>query len=703
MAWMRTCVCGWTRAFAFAVAVALAAAVALAGCEGGSGENASPCGRVMAPSRDGLASGRVPVVEVWPTLPDGGYVFDVDDAAPGGVADAAFELLETGGAVLAVTGLRWEYEPLDPAAEADGPALTCTWGPDELPCDALSFDRPVCVSAVGVARADGQIPSLPFRVRYRRVDDGPRQARLTVQSDSRGGDLELTFRVEPLEPRVSASPERVTFQGGQRGETLRRYVSVLSTGTDELVFDDMEVVGDPELAAEVDGLALPCTLGPNQSAQVEVTLRRDSPAARAGTLRVHTNDPTAPWTEIDLVAEPVARRLEVAPESLAFETVSGGEDRRGLVLRAAADEPVHLSAVRLNAADRGWFHLEPPLGPGTTVSPLEARAVEVVYTPGRRAPGGPPDEATLDIESDGWEPLVTVPLTGQVVASCPQPVVVVEEGATVRPQTNLHLQGDQSYAAGSDVRTWLWSVVERPEGDRSAFVPSWTFPNPTFEANLGGSYRFCLEVWDEDDVPSCEPACVDVEVVPTHALHVELLWHTPADPDESDTGPFAGADVDLHVAHPLAPADPAAPDRDDEPGPDPWFDPRYDCWWANPRADWGSPDKPDGGDASLDRDDTDGAGPETVNIEAPEDGALYRIAAYYNADHEFGTSDATVRIWIRGALAWEGSAQGLVREDLWRVATVAWPDGVVTPCAGEDGGPCVTPGYPAPPPRPPAR
>jgi hypothetical protein len=84
------------------------------------------------------------------------------------------------------------------------------------------------------------------------------------------------------------------------------------------------------------------------------------------------------------------------------------------------------------------------------------------------------------------------------------------------------------------------------------FVPNASFPNPSMTVNAAGTYVFCLEVWDNNDQKSCEPACVEILVIPDNAIHIELLWSTPGDPDNTDGGPAAGADMDLHLAHPKA-------------------------------------------------------------------------------------------------------------------------------------------------------
>ena len=174
-------------------------------------------------------------------------------------------------------------------------------------------------------------------------------------------------------------------------------------------------------------------------------------------------------------------------------------------------------------------------------------------------------------------------------------------------------------------------------------------------------------------------------------FRVELVWNTPGDPDQSDTGPEAGSDVDLHLAHPLADT---GQDHDGDGTPDPWFDQPYDTFWFNPHPNWGQADPEVNDDPYLDRDDTDGAGAEVISLRNPEDGATYRIGVHYWADHNYGPSTATVRVYVNGALVFEDTAD-LANHAMWEVATVDWPGGTVTAIT-KNGQKKITPNYPMP-------
>ena len=114
-------------------------------------------------------------------------------------------------------------------------------------------------------------------------------------------------------------------------------------------------------------------------------------------------------------------------------------------------------------------------------------------------------------------------------------------------------------------------------------------------------------------------------------------------------------------------------------GPD-WFDRSLDCYFANPTPDWARNGPSD--DPSLDIDDTNGAGPENINLDNPEDtgslGGQYKVGIHYyraEADAFGGTpwaSDVTVRIYLGGVLASEVQRNLRTTNRFWEVAAITW-------------------------------
>ena len=133
-----------------------------------------------------------------------------------------------------------------------------------------------------------------------------------------------------------------------------------------------------------------------------------------------------------------------------------------------------------------------------------------------------------------------------------------------------------------------------------------------------------------------------------------------------------GSDVDLHFLHPR--------------GAD-WFRDGgiYDCYFANPTPDWGlnmqMNDNP-----SLDIDDTNGAGPENINLDRLENtqmlGNPYRVGVHYyrssvgafGGNDSYGPSEVTVRIFLGGVLEQEFVRQLGETNEFWEVAGIIWTD-----------------------------
>ena len=145
-------------------------------------------------------------------------------------------------------------------------------------------------------------------------------------------------------------------------------------------------------------------------------------------------------------------------------------------------------------------------------------------------------------------------------------------------------------------------------------------------------------------------------------------WDTPGDDDQTDA---SGSDVDLHFLHPR--------------GND-WFRAGggdYDCYFANPTPDWGLANRNED-NPSLDIDDTNGAGPENINLSNPENtqniGSPYRVGVHYyraetasfGSNSTYGASDVTIRIYLGGQLAYESVRQLTETNDFWEVAGVVW-------------------------------
>jgi len=216
----------------------------------------------------------------------------------------------------------------------------------------------------------------------------------------------------------------------------------------------------------------------------------------------------------------------------------------------------------------------------------------------------------------------------------------------------------------------------------SIFFPDAARQDVTFEANIVGEYRFTLNVWDAAGTAACSAATYLVVVTSDEAIRVELFWDTPGDSNQTDTGfdlngESNGSDIDLHFLHPNA--------------TNQYFHSTYDCNWLNINPNWGTSGPLD--NPRLDRDDTDGAGPENLNFSQPEFGATYRVGVHYWDDWAFGPSKATIRVYVYGQLREQWANVNLVNGDLWDALTIGWPSQAVTRITSGGTSPSITPNY----------
>lgn len=130
------------------------------------------------------------------------------------------------------------------------------------------------------------------------------------------------------------------------------------------------------------------------------------------------------------------------------------------------------------------------------------------------------------------------------------------------------------------------------------------------------------------------------------AVALELRWSTD------------GTDLDLHLV---------------APGGAPFFDP-LDCYFVDAQRgtsdDWGVPGDPSD-DCFLDQDDTDGLGPERINMTRAAPG-VYRVYVHYYQDNRLGPSDAEVTVRLGGQPAGVVERRGLRCDDLWWVGEIQW-------------------------------
>jgi hypothetical protein len=612
--------------------------------------------------------------------------------------------------------------------------------PAPVKCSDMKGKWKKMVPAAHVNESAGRVSSQSFTVRYTRLDSVDRSA--TIRIKMLGDrelltDFRIRFKTKQGAPKASASPTDVQWpyvEASAPDDKKWSSFKLFNTGDADLIIGRVEFEGgtafelevpnaddsakvivkpgedisfDP--AAEEPKFLSPFVIAAGGNREFRVKFTPIDDIAKQGVIRIIVNDPSAPkldpadansdrYIAVNLIANAKVPcvKLEPFPKMNFGGVLFGISDSREFVVKSCGSEDLKIYSIKLTGKGTSdEYSLDftettkefaDLAGSGPTVQkPLiltqQGDAIVTVrYDPKDITPVDadgnptPPDTDMVEVTSNAFA-TKTLTVEGYgVKTTCPKAKVSVLEGEEVVPQTILHLKGEQSVApGGGTIKKYQWTA-KQPAGSGKAFGPNSSYVNPTFTPDAAGEYEFCLDVWDQNNTKSCTPACVTVLVVPNNAIHVELLWDTPADADQTDAGVNAGADMDLHFAHPLG----SGPDLDCDGTPDPWFSNPFDTFWFNPNPNWGAALAGANDDPSLDLDDTDGAGPENLNLENPEGDAgnpiAYSVGIHYWHDHGYGTSLASVRIYLQGVLALNIDKVEMDPLDMWYVAKIHWPN-----------------------------
>ncbi len=624
------------------------------------------------------------------------------------VMDVDFRLGNTANpasaAALRIDEVRLEYTAKSPNETKDNQAFSCWNGTGEKRCADMAGLWHKVVPAGMDNSAKNLETQETFRIRYKHFDTIGRTAKVCLRlgGDETFANKELCFQIYTTtgKPKLVVQPDEIEFPYVQVGKAEGRDVTLLNNGDATLYLSKIDLDLAPAFNLLMEDQTYkpgtpilfdpPIALAPNKSLAAQLVFKPTDDKKREGEIRFFTNDASIKGGMPVLVrANSKVPCITVKPSPVVNFGVAqlGKTSTVALAIANCGTEKLTLTKLAIKPGGSDAYSLSygtkgaPSESAPWIVAPNESIEVPAIYSPPVLSPldaatqSPLPDLASLEIASNAAP--VALKLTGVCMAkTCPEAKIAIAEGEQVVPQTVLHLSGAQSIApGGGSISKWKWSVQKQPEGSKQTFVPGATFPSPSFTANAAGEYVFCLDVWDDQSPPqqSCTPACVTVLVVPSEALHIELLWKTPADADETDKGQGVGADMDVHLASPLA----QGPDQDCDGSADPWFSQPFDVFWFNPTPKWGSA-ATEADDARLDLDDTDGAGPENINLDSPEGTATeaiqYPVGVHYWNDHGFGKSYATARIYVLGKLAVELKDVALNPVDLWYVGKVNWPN-----------------------------
>ncbi len=525
------------------------------------------------------------------------------------------------------------------------------------------------------------------------------------------GDIDLPIEVEQGRAQILVTPTTLDFGrvgAGQEGIQKTRVTNIgqrtlelsqlLINGSQDfhVRIGDTDAMQSPDVLADPDGDGTP-GLAPEASVELTVAFTPDNDGPATGELDIRSNDEVTPSFKVNLKANGASPCIKVSPESREFPpAIVNRTDTRPVTIESCGGEALEIRRIYLKEGSSEAFglgalpNLPAALPAAEAGQPNPSRNIDVAFTPpDQEAYGG-----TLVIESndlatceDPERPetcVVEVPLVGRgILNECPIPAVAESE-FNVLPLDVVDLDGSPSTDPDGTIAKYRWVVVSRPDGSTQEPAEGYQNPRrpqdghriddeatPTAKLfiDLAGDYVIELHVIDnlETEAPSdtCpEPvARVSIHAEPNEDIHVQLVWNTPGDRDQTDN---EGSDLDLHVLHPSARL---------------WGEAPLDCYFANASPDWGRRGDP-ADNPSLDIDDIDGAGPENMNLDDPEDTSMYpngyNVGVHYFRAENFigggtwGPSDATMRIYLGGVLSYEKTRNMRGTDNFWHAAQIRW-------------------------------
>ena len=463
-------------------------------------------------------------------------------------------------------------------------------------------------------------------------------------------------------PDIQA-PSSLSFDG--RDDELRtRTLSVSNVGRGPLSVESISL--EVGRAYEVEPVVLPLVIEPGEQASLQITLEpSQSASGDEDVLVILSDDPDEPRVEVKLEASASVEQpcILIEPAVVDFGVVPlGAQASAELQVRnCSPDEPLTFKILRGTG----------PLPPGPipvdltgrvdefiTLEPGDAPEVfEAFYVP--RVPGELKREYAVEVRGARQQ---TLTLVGRAVEPPPRCVdtqiavggSAVQGRVVARPLDSIELSGALSTSSeGVEVERYEWTLVSSPADSTSGLEARGD--QRALYLDLAGEYVVELKAWDAQGNPSCAPKRVSIQAVPNEYVHVQLVWDTPGDADQTDN---IGADVDIHLAR----------------AQDPWNS-TTSCNWQSLSPDWGVAFDPLD-DPSLDIDDIDGSGPENINLNVVDPNATYRIGVHSFDAAGFGSSDVTVRLYIGGQLVQELGRVRLRDQQFLHAMDLTFTDGL---------------------------
>lgn len=456
-----------------------------------------------------------------------------------------------------------------------------------------------------------------------------------------------------LDPDLAVLPGELDLGEVIIGETGTDTLTVINAGKSDLDITAMTVTDGGDYTLSVSE----ATIEAGDQVEVEVTLTPTTTGDLSRTLVISSNDPEKPEFEVPFIATAVDVPVcDIALSSTAIDfgvvdPATGLSSFQYVEILNNGKATCTVGSITQTGSGAFTITSPPDIGAPVIIPPEAAQVLAVEYAPWTTAG----DSGTIVLESnDPDEPAVELTVEGNGGGVFVYPEADIDCPGVAFPGDELLFDGSASVDPEGETITYIWNLVDVPDGSETTLYDG-TLGAPAAPvsetagllADLSGEYEVHLRVENESGILSA-PAVCRVSVVPENAIHVELVWDEQA------------ADLDLHLAQ-------EGYELFQSPG---------DVSYCNPNPDWGESGV-SSDDPLLDPDAERGPGPENIYLPVPADGD-YTVRVHHHTDYGAKDVDATVKIWLEGALFSEKTIE-LDTNRVWEVGYIRWPEAVFVP------------------------
>lgn len=440
-------------------------------------------------------------------------------------------------------------------------------------------------------------------------------------------------------PRIQVVPDKnvgLNFGDVELGETVTEPVTITNVGQLPLSITDIVITGSADFVLVLpDGVTFPGTSTIKDSSEqiiVQVSYTPKSLGGDEAEIQITSDDPSNNPYILPITANSNTPCIRASERLVEFQNIRiGTEEPHTIVLTNCGGVDLTILGLRKAPDGSDEFSTREPIPlEGTVLPPNENTTFDIVYTPINE---GAPDAARFIVESnDPLQGELTIEALGTGTSNaCPTAQIqarpsgeptFTQDRVEAKPLDVLILDASLSFDTESAIQDYVWTVSKRPDGSSSVLEVTTPGQAELF-LQVAGVYEVCLEVIDAANVPSCFKDCIEINVVPSKKIQVQLTWKNQLDTNTDDE---FGPDVDLHFLR--------VPEGSWADTSRPASENIWDVFFLNKAPLWtlsgGVEEHP-----TLDIDDRSGSNPEWAAIDDPSPCSWYAVGIHYYSDGGF--------------------------------------------------------------------